>query len=61
MKARPPALYAFVDATTSWLPAGPTTARTLEFDLNDCATRTANAVSTPSCVSPYTMRIFVRL
>ena len=43
IQARPPPLYAAVDATTSWLPAGPTTARTFEFDLNDCATLTANA------------------
>ncbi len=51
-KARPAPLYADVDATTSWLPAGPTTPSTFEFEANDLATLTANAVSTPSCVSP---------
>ena len=31
---------------------GPTTPSTFELEANDLATLTANAVSTPSCVSP---------
>ena len=57
-KPSPPPLKADVEATTSWLPAGPTTPSTFGLDANDCATLTANAVSTPSCVSPWTIAIF---
>ena len=46
-----------MDATTSWLPAGPTTPSSFEFEANDFATLTANAVSIPSWVSPGTTLI----
>ncbi len=55
---RPPPWSTEVAAAFSWLPARPTTPRTLGFDANDWATLTANAVSTPSCVSPWTIAIF---
>src|ERR1700730_17883096 len=46
-------------ASTSWLPAGPTTATMLEFEMNCWVTVVACAGC--SCVSPWTSVIFVFL
>src|SRR5271167_2336511 len=46
-------------ASTSWLPAGPTTATMLEFEMNSWVTVVACAGF--SCVSPWTRVIFVLL
>ena len=56
MFATPPLRNGAVETSTSWLPAGPTTARTCWFDARFSATRTACAVS-GSCVSPRTSRM----
>src|ERR671923_1891739 len=54
---RPPFLYTVIVSWTSWLPAGPVTARIFLFDANACATARASDVF-GSCVSPRTSRIF---
>ena len=46
-------------ASTSWLPAGPTTATTFEFEMNCCVTVVAWAGI--SCVSPWTSVMLVPL
>ena len=45
-------------SSTSWLPAGPVTARIFPFDANACATWTACGLLPASCVSPRTKAIF---